>query len=461
MSHRSTTAWRSAKRPAVRLRTLLVLGLLTLLVPSGPAGAQETPQRTLFTNVNVFDGVNEALITNANVLVEGNLIQTVSTSPIQAAGATVIDGEGRTLMPGLIDAHFHIAYSQLSVPELYAGDIAHYTIKAVLGAERALMRGFTTIRDMGGGPFSVKKAIDEGLIPGPRLYLSGAPISQTSGHFDARDVNAVPANSGAELDYWNRNAVFRVADGPSEVLRAVRENLRMGAVQLKLATGGGVSSFYDPLDVTEYTTEEIEAAVAAASDFNTYVAVHVMTDSATRRSLEAGVMSIEHGFLMSDETMALLKEKGAWLSIQPLLNDEDAFDFPDPDRHAKWIETTDGTAHAYETAKRLGVNIAFGTDIVWSPGLDVKQGKFLTKLENWFTPYEALKMATYDNAQLLQMSGPRNPYTEGALGVVQEGAYADLILVDGNPLEDLDLVADPENNFVVIMKDGVIYKDAR
>jgi len=311
---------------------------------------------------------------------------------------------------------------------------------------------------MGGTPFSIKKAVDQGMIVGPRLYLSGPPISQTSGHFDAREYTAVPSGSGDDPFYWNRNAVFMVADGPADVLRVVRENLRMGATQIKLATGGGVSSFYDPLDVTEYTTEEIKAAVDAAADFNTYVAVHVMTDKATRRSLEAGVKSIEHGFLMSDETLKLMSDKGAWLSIQPLLNDEDAFDFPDPDRHAKWIQTTDGTDHAYKTAKMLGVKMAFGTDIVWTPGLDVKQGKFLAKLKRWFTPYEALKMATYDNAQLIKMCGPRDPYP-GALGVVKEGALADLILVDGNPLQNLDLVADPDNNFVIIMKDGKIYKN--
>jgi len=422
--------------------------------------AQNDNQQTsiLIINANVFDGQNEKLAEGMSVLVEGNKITKIASSIEAPNGATVIDAKGKTLMPGLIDAHFHISYSQFSVPELMASDIEMYTIKSTIGAEKTLMRGFTTVRDMGGTPFSIKKAVDQGMIVGPRLYLSGPPISQTSGHFDARDYTAVPSNPGDDPFYWNRNAVFMVADGPSDVLKAVRENLRMGATQIKLATGGGVSSFYDPLDVTEFTAEEIKAAVDAAADFNTYVAVHVMTDKATRRSLEAGVKSIEHGFLMSDETLKLMRDKGAWLSIQPLLNDEDAFDFPDPDRHAKWIQTTDGTDHAYKTAKMLGVKMAFGTDIVWTPGLDVKQGKFLAKLQRWFTPYEALKMATYDNAQLVKMCGPRDPYP-GELGVVKEGALADLILVNGNPLENLDLVADPDNNFVLIMKDGKIYKN--
>lgn len=441
----------------MKIKFTLIILLFILVFKSE---AQETTAKNiiLFTNVNVFDGMNENLIKSANVLVEGNLIKQVSTSNISAPGATEIDGGGRTLIPGLIDAHFHISYSQFSVPELMGSDIEMYTIKSVKGAEKALMRGFTTIRDMGGTPFSVKKAIDEGMIVGPRLYLSGPPISQTSGHFDARDYTSVPTSSDDPLYYWNRNGVFMVADGPSDVLLRVRENLRMGACQIKLATGGGVSSFYDPLDVTEFTFEEIKAAVDAASDWNTYVSVHVMTDKATRRSIDAGVKSIEHGFLVSDETLQLMSDKGVWLSIQPLLNDEDAFDFPDPDRHAKWIETTNGTDHAYKTAKKLGVKIAFGTDIVWTPGLDVKEGKFLAKLQRWFTPYETLKMATYDNAQLIKMCGPRDPYP-GELGVIKEGALADLLLVNGNPLVDLDLVADPDKNFALIMKDGKIYKN--
>jgi imidazolonepropionase-like amidohydrolase len=423
------------------------------------AAQDNTPiNNILITNATVFDGQNEKLATGMSILVQGNKITQMAQSITAPDSATVINAGGKVLMPGLIDAHFHISYSQFSVPELMASDMAMFTIKSVMGAEKALMRGFTTIRDMGGTPFSVKKAIDEGMIVGPRLYLSGPPISQTSGHFDSREYTAVPTESDAPLTYWNRNAVFRIADGPSDVLEGVRENLRMGATQIKLATGGGVSSSYDPLDVTEYTFEEIKAAVDAASDWNTYVATHVMTDKATRRSLEAGVQSIEHGFLMSDETMKLLHDKGAWLSIQPLLNDEDAFDFPDPDRHAKWIETTNGTDHAYKTAKKLGVKIAFGTDIVWTPGLDVKQGKFLAKLKRWFTPYEVLKMATYENAKLVKMCGPRDPYP-GEIGVIKVGALADMILVDGNPLENIDLVADPGKNFVLIVKDGKIYKN--
>ena len=205
---------------------------------------------------------------------------------------------------------------------------------------------------------------------------------------------------------------------------------------------------------------ELRAFVELADTWNTNVAAHIFTNEAVQLAVEAGVKSIEHGFLMSEETLELMKEKGAWLSIQRLLNDEDAFAFDDPFSQEKWIRVTDATDSIYPLAKEIGVKIAFGTDMLFDPEIAAKQGMFLAKLGRWFTPYEALKMATSDNAELLALAGPRHPYPAGPLGVIKEGAYAGLILVDGNPLEDLNLVADPENNFDQIMKDGTIYKNS-
>ena len=162
---------------------------------------------------------------------------------------------------------------------------------------------------------------------------------------------------------------------------------------------------------------------------------------------------------MEEETLQMMKDNGVWLSAQPLIDDEDRLVFDNPASNAKWIVATDGTGRNYEAAKKMGVKIAFGTDMLFDPAAAAKQGKMVTKLKNWFTPYEALKMVTSDNAELLMLSGPRHPYQEGPLGVIAEGAYADLILVDGNPLENLDLVGDAEANFDLIMKDGVIYKN--
>lgn len=316
------------------------------------------------------------------------------------------------------------------------------------------MQGFTTVRDVGGNPFGIKKAINEGLINGPRIYPSGPMISQTSGHADIR-----PSNDPDYPFYLEKNFMFKVADGVPEVMTAVRKNLRMGATQIKVAAGGGVSSDYDPLDVMEYTFEEMKAAVDVAKTWNTYVAVHVNTDAAIRQAISAGVMCIDHGFLMEESTAKLMAEKGVWLSMQPLLNDEDAIYFPPgSDNQKKWIQVTDGTAKIIGYAKKHGVKTAFGTDVLFDPKLGDKHGKLLAKLKKWYTPYEVLKMATYDNAQLVKMCGPRDPYP-GELGVIKEGALADMLLVDGNPLQDIDLVADPDKNFVLIMKDGKIYKN--
>jgi imidazolonepropionase-like amidohydrolase len=224
--------------------------------------------------------------------------------------------------------------------------------------------------------------------------------------------------------------------------------------------GGGVSSDYDPLDSTQYTAGEMRALVEVANSWNTYVAVHAFTDDAVRQSVEAGVKSVEHGHLLTEKTLKLMAEKGVWLSMQPILNDEDAIPFPPGSANQRKFEVvTVGTDNVYKTAKKLKVKIAWGTDTLFDPALAAKQGKLLAKMKIWFTPYEALKMATADNAELLGLSGPRNPYQQGPLGVIKEGAYADMILVDGNPLENLDLVADADKNFDLIMKDGNIYKN--
>lgn len=413
---------------------------------------------TLITNVNVFDGVNKSLIKDANVVVTDNLITAVSTEPLAVPDSTVIDGGGRTMIPGLIDAHWHTSYAYAPQRTLAAGDVLEVAIIGAMGSEKTLMRGFTTVRDVGGNPFATKRMIDHGEIPGPRIFPSGPPISQTSGHFDFRSPQAVPSNSGDSLDYWIRNGVLMVADGVPEVTKRAREVLRMGASQLKIAGGGGVSSAYDPLDVQEYTFDEMRAFVEVAETWNTYVAAHIFTDKAVQTAIRAGIKSIEHGFLMSDETLKMMKKNDVWLSIQPLLNDEDALKFDSPASTAKYITVTDGTDTIYTNAKKIGVKIAFGTDMLFDPVTAEKQGAFLAKLQRWFTPYEVLKMATSTNAELLALAGPRVPYQDGPLGVIAEGAYADLILVDGNPLDNIDLVADPHKNFDLIMKDGVIFK---
>ena len=423
------------------------------------AAAQDMP-RTLFTNVNVFDGVNEQRIENANVLIEGNLIKTVSTDTISADGATVIDGDGRTLMPGLIDAHWHTMFNFWPISKVMGSNFGALNIAAAKHSGEQLMRGFTTVRDVGGNVFGVKMAIDSGLVDGPRIFPSGPYISQTSGHGDFRGPNDVPENPATPLDYFQRIGHTLIADGVPEVLKRSREILRMGASQIKAMAGGGVSSLYDPLDVTEYTFEEAKAIVDVAKTWNTYVAIHANTDAAIQMWVKAGALSVEHGFFIEEDTAKLMAEKGIWWSMQPMdAHGEDAFQFESPISTAKYEACVAGLDKVVALARKYKVKTAFGTDLLFDPDLAAKEGKFLAKLKKWYSPYEALKMATSDNAELLALSGQRNPYQAGPLGVLKEGAYADLILVDGNPLEDLDLVADPAKNFVVIMKDGKIYKN--
>jgi len=314
---------------------LFFIVIVSLFIAVQPASAQEqqqSPTLVLISNVNIFDGKTEKLHKNMHVLVKDNQIETISSEPlavIQTDNVTIVDGGGRTLMPGLIDAHWHSLFATLSLAELMTNDLAYMSLKGAIANEGALMRGFTTVRDIGGNVFSIKKATDEEIINGPRIYPSGAMISQTSGHGDYRAPLAVPENPGQPLDYLQQAGIGIIADGVPEVTKRSREILRQGASQLKVMAGGGVSSNFDPLDVTQYTFAEMRALVEVANTWNTYIAVHAFTDTAVKQALEAGVKSIEHGHLLGEDVIKLMAEKGAWLSMQPILDDEDAIPFPE------------------------------------------------------------------------------------------------------------------------------------
>ena len=422
--------------------------------------AEEKPiPKTLFTNVHVFDGVNEKRIENANVLVEGNLIKQISTKPIAADGATVIDGKGHTLMPGIIDAHAHMMFSGITFSEVLFQRPSYGTIQSTLVARDTLMNGVTTVRDMAGDVFGLKRAIDDGSIPGPRIYPSGAMISQTSGHADFRlPVQDNPMFGGARPVPDQKGHGAQV-DGVPQMLAAAREQLRLGASQVKLAVGGSVSGINDPLDTTQFTLEEIQAAVAAAENWGTYVTVHGYTKRAVNQAIDGGVKSIEHGQLLDKATLERMAAEGVWLSIQPFtLCSEPGLTEA---QNAKQAIVCEGTGQVYEWIKEIpDLKVAHGTDIFISPGPGIRVSEEVEQMERllkWFTPYEILKMSTGNATELLQMSGPRNPYP-GVLGRVEEKALADLLLVVGNPLEDIKSVTD-RNNIKIIMKDGVIYKN--
>lgn len=442
-----------------RLTRALAVAVIAI---STPALAQqpEPKPKTLFTNVNVFDGVNDMRIMNANVLVEGNLIRQVSTAKIDALGATVIDGGGRTLMPGLSDCHWHTLQSAVTNINLFTKDNNYNTIEVAFGAERVLMQGFTTVRDMGGNIFGVKQMIDEGRLPGPRILPSGAFLTQTSGHAEMRLPNVLPRPEGRSLIDQEILGNTAIADGVPAVRRRARENLMRGASQLKVMAGGGVASLSDPLDVAQFSQDELEALVEEASNWNTYITVHAYTPKAIQHALKAGVRSIEHGQMMDEETAQMIAEADAWVCMQPFRDDQDRIPFPEGSfNNYKYNLLLAGVDNAYKLAKQYGIKIGFGTDIQNNPALIDRQAAQIPKLTRWFTPAEALRMATSVNQELFRMSGPRHPYQEGPLGVIKEGAYADMILVNGNPLENLDLVANPDKNFAIIMKGGKIYKN--
>jgi len=420
--------------------------------------AQETG--VSIENVRIFDGTSASLSAPSNVLVVGNLIRSISAAPIAAPpGTTVtrIQGGGRTLMPGLIDNHVHIALSTTGQIDLLSDATTADVLQARATAEARdmLMRGFTAVRDMGGPMLTALPKMDKGELPGPRIYASGAMISQTSGHGDSRLPRERSRRFFGDISKGELLGANFIADGRDEVLTATRENLRAGASQIKVMAGGGAASAYDPLDVTQYTLDEMKAAVEAADDWNTYVTVHAYTAKAVRRAVDAGVKCIEHGQLLDEETMKLLAENGTWLSLQAL--DPAPPTAPESTRRKK-AQVIDGTDSAFKWAQKYGVKLAWGTDFLFDPRQNAKQTADILKLRQWMTPAEVLKLVTHDNAQLLALSGPRNPYP-GKLGVVEEGAYADLLLVDGDPLANLDLIGDPAKNFSVIMKDGKVYKN--
>ncbi|KEZ21281.1 Amidohydrolase [Sphingobium yanoikuyae] len=438
----------------LRMVSVMLAGLATAAVL--PAEAQDAPIETLFRNVRVFDGQSDHLSAPTNVAIKGNVITAIGPTAKAGSGATVIDGRGRTLMPGLIDVHVHMTFSALSQADLLESSLTPQSAEAAAAvqAKAMLLRGFTAVRDMGGPIFGLKAGIDAGKYQGPRIWPSGAVISQTSGHGDFRLPNERSRRFfGKPARAEELGATF-IADGRDEVLTATRENLRFGASQIKLMAGGGSSSDYDPIDVTQYLPEELSAAVAAAEDWGTYVAVHAYTPRAVQRALEAGVKSIEHGQLLDEATMEMIADRGAWLSLQnlppPLASDA-------PDRVEKKMMVREGSDKAWAMARQYHVKLAWGTDFLFRPQENDQQNAYILKLKQWFMPAEILKQVTHDNAQLLALSGLRAPY-QGKLGVVEVGALADLILVNGDPIANLDLIADPARNFAAVMKDGRFYK---
>ncbi len=413
----------------------------------------------VFRNVRVFNGTDPALSEPADVSVTGNLITQICPTVVNPApqpSQQVLDGTGKTLIPGLIDAHVHLMFAALDAQDAFTADESYIHIAAAANAKAMLLRGFTTVRDAGGPTFGLKRAIDEGIIAGPRIYPSGAFLSQSGGHGDFRLRHEVPRGARGYLSSSEYGGAAVIADGEAAVLQGAREQLMLGASQIKIMAGGGVVSAHDPLDVTQYTEREIRAAVDAAENWGTYVLAHAYTPRSVQQAIRAGVRSIEHGHLLDEQTVELMAETQTWWSLQAFLDDEDKVGAGGASA-AKAQAMVRGTDRAYELGIKHGVRIAWGTDTLYNPGAAARQGTQLTKLTRWYKPADILTMATSTNANLLAESGPRNPY-RAPLGVITAGAIADLILVDGDPLQNLDLIATPEIAFTVIMKNGELIK---
>ncbi len=424
-------------------------------VDAQPAGA---PPPVVFTNFRLFDGRSAALRAGLRLLVEGDRIKAIGTGEVGAPdGARVIDCGGRTVMPGLIDAHWHTIFAGLPVASLVTADIGYVFLAAGAEAERTLMRGFTTVRDLGGPSFALKQAIDEGLARGPRIFPCGAMITTTGGHGDLRPLSDLPRSPGGPLSFLERTGAANIADTAGEVRLRVREQLLQGASQIKIVGGGGVSSPRTTLDMLTFSEPEMRAAVEAAADRNTYVAVHAYPPVAIRRALAVGVQCIEHGHLMDEPTAKLMADTGAWLSTQPFLGEEDTGRLTGQSR-LNALQVFAGTNTLYPLVKEYKIKTAFGSDLLFSSELASRQSMMLTHLRRWYDNVDILRMATSVNGQLLALSGPRNPYP-GKLGVVEEDALADLLVVNGDPIADIALIEKPDASLAMIMKAGRIYKN--
>ncbi len=470
----------------MRIRHLIISGLVAFFVSTAPlstavaaeAKKEDKPLQVLFKNVNIFDGKHDMLKKGVNVLVEKNLIKEISSKGIKTnTQVTIIEGNGKTLMPGLIDGHAHIminAHFDTVEKNMDLTDIAY---RASLVVERFLMDGFTAVRDMGGPTFGLRRNIDAGIIDGPRIYPSGGFISQTSGHGDFRDRAdaGLSIQDAGDLSNFERMGIGNVANGVPEVLAATRLNLRNGATQIKIMAGGGGSSRFDPIDTTQYSEEEVCAIVEATKDWGTYVAAHVFNDRAVNRLLKCGVKSFEHAFFISEKTMQKIAKAGGYVVPQMWGLSPDLAKNPLMPKE-KLPEVALLQEKYGDFGKKLlknNVKVVFASDYVgvFEDAERARRYELWWRTQAFGSNFEVLKQLTSTAGEMLELSGPRNPYKEGKQGVIEEGAYADILLVDGNPLKDITVIggtdkwfdADPEykpiDTLKVIMKDGKIYKN--
>ena len=407
--------------------------------------------QTLFTNAALLDPRTEATEGGVSVLVEGDTIREVSAKPIKAANAAVIDCQGRTLMPGLIDCHVHAMLSEVNLRQLESIPLTLMTVRAA-GLVRAMIdRGFTTVRDTGGADWGLRDGIAQGYLPGPRMFIAGRALGPTGGHSDSRrrtDVGGRACRCCNAMRFC-----MEIVDGADGVRAAAREQLRQGADQIKIMVSGGVASPYDPLDSRQFTLDEIRAAVEEAEAFGRYAQAHAYTPDAITRAVSQGVRTIEHGNLIDEKSAALMKEKGAYLVanlVAYYAMRERAREFGmTADMLAKNDLVIDGGLKSLEICKRAGIKVGYGSDLLGQ--LQVDQSREFLLRREVLSPIEIIRQATLVGAEIVRMPDK--------LGVVEPGAFADLLVVDGNPLERLELLTGQGENLSVIMKAGRFHKN--
>jgi imidazolonepropionase-like amidohydrolase len=403
-----------------------------------------------FKNFELLDPEAGEVYGGHELVVEGDLIKEISTRPIKLENAIAIDCGGRTLMPGLIDSHVHVVLSDVVIRNMENIPLTLMTARAADLMRRMLDRGFTSVRDTGGADWGLKEATDKWLLAGPRLFIAGRALGPTGGHSDGRRRT----DFGTRCQCCNALSFsMGIADGVSEVRRAVREEMRQGCDQVKIMMSGGVASPYDPLDSLQFSMDEIIAAVEEAHAFGRYVCAHAYTPQAITRAAKAGVRTIEHGNLIDDASAKLMAGKGMFLVANLVTYFEmkkHAAEYGmNSDMLAKNDLVIDGALKSLEICKRHGVPVAYGTDLLGQ--LQVAQSEEFTLRAEVLSPAEIIRSATTIGAQVVRM--------EGKLGCLKAGAFADLLLVDGNPLKNLKLLQGQGQHLSMIMKGGRLHKN--
>ena len=423
---------------------------------------EKAPTLVLITNVDVWDGTSDKLKLKTDVLVEGNKIKKVAPG-IKAEGANVIDGKGYTVTPGLIDMHQHLTLNG-GTDAGNNWDAYVQGAHASRAAEYLLRSGFTTVRDIAGNSLGLKRAINSGILPGPRVYSAGPALGPTGGHSDWGSWVAAPGEETYQIKVHNT----MVVNGVDEMLRAGRWIFRNGGDFLKVMSGGGVASTFDPIDLNSPSLDEMKAAVQAANEYGGYVAIHGYTDAAYNKSLDAGVKSYEHGFLISEKTVKRMAKEGVWWSWQPYgsYNTFGMGNFPDwftDDMRTKGALVAKGAVQVPKWMKKHGVKIVNGSDMFgwdnWHNAL-VNVTYPIEIPDSPFTSLDAMKISTSNPGQMLQeLSAPsRNPFKDAKLGVIEEGAWADILIWKGDPTKNIKLILE-KDNLKMVMKDGKVYKN--